>query len=316
MPRPSLAASLAALLAACSGSSPAVVPTADGDPTAPSTPVRLVFIHHSTGQNWLADDNGRLALALKDANYQVSDTNYGWGPGVIGDTTDIGHWWTWFRGPDAPAITAALYAQAGQSFGYTRAAPGAGGENEVVLLKSCYPNSALAGAPSDPVPAIADNPLKGQAAGGAAHTVANAKGIYLDLLPYFAAHPERLFVVITAPPVRDATYAANARAFNEWLVHDWLAGYGGRNVLVFDLFNVLTTNGGSADTSDAGQATGNHHRWWNGAVQHRTDGDDDASPDVLEYPTGDDHPSAAGGRKASAEFVPLLNVAYHRWKGT
>ncbi|MCL5957721.1 MAG: hypothetical protein M1358_00130, partial [Chloroflexi bacterium] len=51
-------------------------------------PVRLIFIHHSTGENWLADDNGGLGLALRDHNYFVSDTNYGWGPDSIGDTTD------------------------------------------------------------------------------------------------------------------------------------------------------------------------------------------------------------------------------------
>jgi hypothetical protein len=50
----------------------------------PDHMVRLVFIHHSTGENWLADDNGGLGLALADNNYFVSDTNYGC-PDAIGD---------------------------------------------------------------------------------------------------------------------------------------------------------------------------------------------------------------------------------------
>jgi hypothetical protein len=29
----------------------------------------------------------------------------------------------------------------------------------------------------------------------------------------------------------------------------------------------------------------------------------------------DSHPTAAGHQKASAEFVQLLNVWYHRWAG-
>ena len=29
----------------------------------------------------------------------------------------------------------------------------------------------------------------------------------------------------------------------------------------------------------------------------------------------DDHPTAAGGQKATGEFLPLLNIAYHRWIG-
>ena len=49
-------------------------------------------------------------------------------------------------------------------------------------------------------------------------------------------------------------------------------------------------------------------------MQHKTDGDNDLSPNVLEYSSGDDHPSTAGNLKATAEFLPLLNLAYNRWK--
>jgi hypothetical protein len=39
--------------------------------------------------------------------------------------------------------------------------------------------------------------------------------------------------------------------------------------------------------------------------------------DHLYYPTnGDDHPSPRGNRKATQEFVPLLNAIYHQWKVT
>ena len=51
----------------------------------PAAPVKLIFIHHSTGESWLADDHGGLGLALRDNDYFVSDTNYGWGPDEIGD---------------------------------------------------------------------------------------------------------------------------------------------------------------------------------------------------------------------------------------
>jgi hypothetical protein len=75
---------------------------------------------------------------------------------------------------------------------------------------------------------------------------------------------------------------SNARAFNQWLAHDWLANYPLKNVAVFDLYNVLTSNGGASD--------------------------------VLAYPTTDDHPNKIGNQKATAEFVPLLNAYYRRWK--
>ncbi len=289
------------------------VSTQADDPSKPSQPVKLIFIHHSTGENWLNDGNGQLGLALRDNNYFVSDTNYGWGS--TGDYTDIGNWYDWFGSGRNSTVLSDLYAESGQNSSYSRLATDPGGPNEIILFKSCFPNSALKGSLSDPIPPIDSNPLKGRSSGSSDHTVSNAKGIYLDLLPYFASMPGKLFVVITAPPLIDGTYAANARAFNEWLVdktNGWLKDYTLSNVAVFDFYNVLTTNGGAANRNDVGQAGGNHHRWWNGAVQHKSD----AGSNVLAYRTGDDHPSAAGGRKATAEFVPLLNVFYHRWKNS
>jgi len=193
-----------------------------------------------------------------------------------------------------------------------------GGENEIIMFKSCYPNSYLKGNPNDP-PTTGDNPLRGKPAGSWTHTVGNAKGIYNDILEYLRTRQDKLFVVITAPPVLDATYAANARAFNNWLVNDWLDGYPYHNVAVFDFYDVLTTNGGNANTNDLGWSTGNHHRVVTTTtpftIEHITNGDDDANPNVLEYPTaGDNHPSPAGNQKATGEFLPLLNVYYNCWK--
>jgi hypothetical protein len=36
---------------------------------------------------------------------------------------------------------------------------------------------------------------------------------------------------------------------------------------------------------------------------------------MAAYPTGDSHPSQAGNLKATGEFLSLLNIAYHLWKG-
>ena len=48
------------------------------NPNPPSATVRLVFIHHSVGENWL---NAGLFAQLNANNYYVTDTYYGWGPG-------------------------------------------------------------------------------------------------------------------------------------------------------------------------------------------------------------------------------------------
>ena len=296
-----------ALVWAVAGLLAGPLPAAD-DPSPPASTVKLVFIHHSTGGAWLADDNGGLATALRDNNYYVSATNYGWQPYDIGDRTDVPNWPEWFTGSESATILAALYAETGQNFGgfgdWSRLDTDPGGENTVILFKSCFPNSDIWGEPDDPP---AEEP-------SGDFTVANFKAVYNNILTYFASRQDKLFVAIAAPPlISDDTEperAANARAFNNWLRTEWLAGYPYRNVAVFDFYNVLTSNGGSADVSDAGWATGNHHRWRNGAVQYQQTVDNN----FCAYPSGDSHPSQAGNLKATAEFVPLLNVFYHRWQ--
>lgn len=256
----------------------------------PEQIVKLIFIHHSTGENWLRDDYGKLGQALGNNNYFVSDTNYGWGPNAIGDRTDIPDWLEWFRSADTPTYMQALYAEHEQHSSYTRTLNNPGGPNKIVMFKSCFPNSNLEGNPND-----APNPTPG-------YTVGHAKYVYNQLLKYFDAHNDKLFIVVTAPPLRLAETslqaAANARAFNNWLVYNWLweNNYTKSNVAVFDFYNVLT-------------GANHHHYYFNGNVTHVFD-----SRNTAYYPTEDSHPSAVGSRKASNEFVPLLNVYYHRWK--
>ena len=296
-------------------------PSVPSSTPPPDETVTLIFIHHSCGGNWLKDNNGGLGLALRDNNYFVSDTNYGWGPvsnegpDPIGSLTDIGHWWLWFRGPKSTEIMDAVYAESGRHASFSRLKTDPGGRNRIVMFKSCFPNSELKGNPDDPVPPIDANPLKGVASGSAYHTVANAKGIYIDLLPYFRQHQDILFVVITAPPLINPQYAGTARAFNQWLVNDWLKDYPYTNIFIFDFYNVLTTNGGSPKIHDLGKETGNHHRWWNTTIHHTVD-TSGGPHNTTAYPTapGDDHPNKAGNQKATAEFIPLLNFAYNRWQ--
>ena len=236
---------------------------------APDEPVKLIFIHHSTGKNWLADGYGNLGHTLGENNYFVSDTNYGWGPNSIGDRTDIPNWKEWFASDNTPTYMDALFNETEQHASYTRTLSDPGGENEIIMFKSCFPNSALEGNPNDPPGTY----------GGM--SVSGAKYVYNTILQYFATRPDKLFIVVTAPPLSDPTYADNARAFNNWLKNEWLADYEGSNVAVFDFYDVLTgPNGGN----------------------------------TLYYPTGDDHPSAEGSRLATTEFIPQLNAAYKWWQ--
>ena len=136
------------------------------NPNPPTTPVRLVFIHHSVGENWLNPDpesevGGALLTTLNNNNYFVSDTNYSWGPvdpdwgEHIGSRTDIGDWYNWFLGPLRNDYMASVYTQTGffTDLGWINSIdnPDPDGENQIVMFKSCFPNSeVLSGNPADP----------------------------------------------------------------------------------------------------------------------------------------------------------------------
>jgi len=55
-----------------------------------------------------------------------------------------------------------------------------------------------------------------------------------------------------------------------------------------------------------------HHRYLNGQIEHTFQ----PGRNTSAYPSApdDDHPSIAGSRKATEEFIPLLNIFYQRWK--
>ena len=135
--------------------------TGRGQPGPSVRTVKLVFIHHSSGENWLVGltYGGRLGIALRDNNYFVSDTNYGWGPDSIGDRPTSGHWYDWFRGRERPTSPRST-PRAARTLRTTRLAADPGGENQIVMFKSCFPNSDLGGAPDDPPPSE-PNPLRG-----------------------------------------------------------------------------------------------------------------------------------------------------------
>jgi hypothetical protein len=317
---------------------PDTKPPADAAPGAPLNPsppaaaVRLVFIHHSVGEDWSSPFHGNLIAALNANKYYLSDSNYGWGGAdvltndgaTIGDHTDVGHWYNWFlhaygKSTHLPALYATTHLTSAIA---PNAIANPGGENTIVMFKSCFVSGDYVyGNPTDaPLAKGVANPIYGkEQSEDQYYTVANLKGIYRDLLDTFAAKQDKLFILVTMPPSSSAntsaSSAANLRALNLWLVKDWLDAYPHKNVAVFDLHNVLTSSGGSPSVNDLGAATGSHHRYnaSTKTVEHLL-----GSSNFLAYPSagGDDHPTDAGHQKATGEYLPLLNVAYHCWKGS
>lgn len=304
---------------------------------------KMIFIHHSVGGRWLAHDNGGLARELNKNGFYVNDITYGWQPSwvedsfvkkvvnkiyslinynpggayMIGDRTDIGQFYDWFAGPDSEKIMDSVYKENNETTTFgdhtnTIENPGIDIENKIVMIKPCYPNTLYRGNANDQ-PTKGPNPPRNFVAGSEAHTVGNVKRIYNDILQYFKKRPDKFFVIVTAPPRRELPEdGAIARAVSNWLVHEWLKenNHENQNVMVFDLYNVLTS-GPSWQENDAGKEDGNHHRVWTGKEQHIVQ----ESNDILVYPRdGDDnHPSKAGYEKATREFVELLTFRYQAW---
>lgn len=228
----------------------------------------LIFIHHSVGGDWL---HRGLQQALNDNGYHVADTNYGWCD--YGDLTDTGHWPMWFSDEVMPLV----YAERGNSIMENVLAP-APGDNSIVMFKSCFPNSDVG------------------------NSIADEQEIYRSLLPYFSAHPDKLFVLVTPPPMTSLPTPQLTRELASWLANretGWLKDYEGVNAYAFDFYNVLTA-------PDA------HHRMLDGQESHEVV----PGHDTLFYDSnGDNHPNEQGDRKAAEEFVPLLNAWYERFLG-
>jgi len=265
----------------------------------PQKPINLLFIHHSTGGQLLADkgpergkdciysshpNGGGLRNLLSQNNYIVHEASYN---SLVGDKTDICHWNAKFRDHMEEVLTCNKQDEFFAD----------GTRNHIVLFKSCFPNSYIESEgsyPGDP-----DSCQK---------TLTNYKAVYNSLRDYFANQPNTLFVVITAPPLveprlsnkgrikeaikallgRQNTIAAlgnRIRRFNNWLKDvegGWLKGYPHKNIIVFDYYDILTDQGRS-----------------NWALYPSGDGNDD-------------HPNNNGNMKAAQALVPFLNQAVHR----
>ncbi len=227
-----------------------------------SAAANLIFIHHSCGANWLNDG---LCQTLNDNRYHVADITYDWRE--YGNNTDTVHWPIWFT----DGVMSLVYNEMNAMDAPNSIDP-AEGENGIIMFKSCFPNSEVGSEITDEM------------------------DIYNSLLPYFKKHPDKMFVLITPPPMVQISDPAKTRELCNWLADretGWLSGLSTGNVFVFDFYNVLTH-------SDA------HHRLINGEEVRKSV----AGADTLYYPSEDNHPSTEGNVKATQEFIGLLNYWY------
>ena len=243
------------------------LPVYDEPIEADGSYTNVIFLHHSTGGALI--DQGNVRPILTELGYQFWDHGYNHEGLVRPDATptrasyripgDLG-----LGNTDVDGL-AALFAQPvadPPSNAFSRLL-----RHEVIAFKSCFPNSA-----------VNSDEMQQQ-----------FQTWYLQMRDVMDQHPDRVFVVVTSPPLHplatNADDARRARAVADWLKSDaYLAGH--PNVFVFDFFDLL------ADPS-----------------AHTLRADYQISPDE-----SDSHPNRLANETIGPIFVEFIDEAVREYK--
>ncbi len=192
----------------------------------------ILFIHRSVGRNLLRDGQLRQLLAQAPATSDIQLDDYDGNTGLI----TAGHPGTPPRRLILPGrntnpdnllrfFTGELPAELAKVRSY-----------QTIIVKSCYPNSAIT---SD-------------------QALANIQETYRQLAKTFAARPQQQLIIMTSPPLRpertNQQQAGRAHHLADWLMR----GQWGPNVAVFDLHSLLA----ESTNPHAGMLAAPYRRLW------------------------------------------------------
>ncbi len=176
----------------------------------------VIFLHHSVGDNLIRQTDFRAQLA--DAGLSLWDHDYNYYG--LRDSSGNSTGYNYFIPNDNtdPDGLAALFSQKVYSLP-VNALSGLM-QHEVIVFKSCFTGNVL----SDD------------------RQVEQVKGDYETVRSFIAAHPEKLFILLTTPPLNsseaDAAMGARARTIDDWLMSAEFKG-DLPNLVVFDLYDRL-----------------------------------------------------------------------------
>jgi hypothetical protein len=188
---------------------------------AQEKPVRIIFMHHSTGLGVITQgevrerftalgyefwDHGYNEEGLTDAAGNTLGINWS----VPDDNTDPDGWYGIFNQP--------VTSPASNTFSHML-------EFDVIVFKSCFPTSDIQ----------------------SEEQFEDYRRYYSSIRDVIDQHPDKLFIAFTTPPlVPNSTSpeaAARARRWADYLTSDdYLAGH--PNMVVFDFFSLLADNDG------------------------------------------------------------------------
>lgn len=176
----------------------------------------IVFLHHSVGHNLI--EQGSVRELFTAAGYQFWDHDYN-SPGLTDPAgRPLGYNYSVPADNTDPDGLLAIFSQ--PVYGLPLNAFSGLLQHEVIIFKSCYPASDI----------ISDEQMQ------------QRKDWYLQMRDVMDRHPDKVFVVVTQPPLNPAETRADigtrARTFANWLKSDeYLKGHA--NIFTFDLFSAL-----------------------------------------------------------------------------
>ena len=202
-------------------------------PEQTPTLTNLFFLHHSTGRNLISDGSVRAHLASRSAALDFWDHDYNYGA-PCGSYNGLRNPSGGYEGYDydIPGNNACGNTDPdGLHYLWTTANSARStilANHEVIAFKSCYPASAI----------TSDSLLN------------QYKQWYLAMGAVFDQYPDKVFVVMSQPPLRrsrtNTTEADRARNFANWLGEEFVVDHA--NVVFFDFFDHLAhPDDGSAD---------------------------------------------------------------------
>jgi hypothetical protein len=196
-----------------------VTSTSQGDFT------NIIFLHHSTGNKLI--EQGGVRERFTDAGYHFWDHSYN-NQGLRDPSGNLtGYSYIVPRDNTDPDGLARIFSQPLRNLPINTLSGLF--QHEVIIFKSCF-------TPTNHI--------------GSDKQLEQYKAWYLEMREVMDSHPEKIFIVLTAPPLNPAETnpeeARRARDFADWLKSDeFLAGYS--NIFTFDFFNYLAEENSSLE---------------------------------------------------------------------
>lgn len=226
----------------------------------------VIFLHRSVGHNLI--EQGNVRALFSEAGFAFWDQGYNKDGLRDPNGAFLGYGYFVPRGNTDPDGLAGIFSQ--PAVGWPLNTFSRLLQHEVIVFKSCFPVSHIS----------SDAQLE------------QYKQWHLQIRDHMDQHPDKLFVVVTPPPLNpagtDGAAAARARLFATWLASDeYLAGHA--NVVTFDLFDYLAV----ADT---------------GAIESNM-----LRPDFRKG--GDSHPNRVANESLGPVFVDFIIAAAQDYRG-